>query len=112
MTGASMESTPSFWTSPDPSLVKHVRDLSESALSAYRADPRLVEEHANLELDMAQGGYGRRQLFELIQNGADAMVGAPGGKIRVLLTERYLYCANQGAPIDSRGLDALLHAFL
>lgn len=99
------------WPSPDPALVAHLRTQKDNALGAYRADPSLVEEHANLELDIAQGGYGKRQLFELIQNGADAMVGEPGGKIHVLLTDRYLYCANQGIPIDERGVTALLHAF-
>ena len=98
----------SAWTSPDPKLIRHVEDLSRKSLESYRVDSSLVEEHANLELDIAEGGYGRRQLFELVQNGADAMIGSAIGRIHVLLTERYLYCANEGNPIDARGLDAIL----
>jgi hypothetical protein len=48
-----------------------VDEISEETLAAYRAAPRFVEEHANLELAAIPGGYGRRQLFELVQNGAD-----------------------------------------
>lgn len=100
------------WSSPDQKLIAHVGELTESCLASYRVNPRLVEEHANLELDITLGGYGKRQLFELIQNGADAMVGTRSGRVHVILTDRHLYCANEGAPIDARGIDALLHAFL
>jgi hypothetical protein len=65
-----------------------------------------------MESDLAQGGYGRRQLFELIQNGADAMVAGASGEIRLVLTRTHLYCANVGAPIEDKGLNALLHAYL
>src|SRR6266516_18922 len=104
--------TRSAWASPDESLVKHLRELSRQSLDSDRANPTLVEEQANMEVDIAEGGYGKRQLFELIQNGADAMVGCPAGQIHVLLTERFLYCANEGAPIDAKGMDAILRAYL
>jgi superfamily II DNA or RNA helicase len=67
-----------------------------------------VSEHANIERATAQGGYGRRQIFELVQNSADALTGTTGGRILVLLTDAALYCANEGAPIDLEGVDAIL----
>ena len=89
-------------------LAQHVALQSQRCLDAYRANPLLVKEHANIERATAQGGYGRRQIYELVQNGADALIGEEGGKICLLLTEAALYCANEGAPIDIDGLDAIL----
>jgi superfamily II DNA or RNA helicase len=82
---------------------------SKQCLRAYREDPRLVVEHANMERAAAEGGYGRRQLFELIQNGADELVGQRG-RIEVVLTETALYCANEGKPITEEGVGAILAA--
>ncbi|KAB7757803.1 hypothetical protein JL15_02380 [Mycolicibacterium phlei DSM 43071] len=70
--------------------------------------PEWIEEHAHIEQAIAEGGYGHRQIYELVQNGADAMVYGSGGRIEVILTESRLYCANEGAPIDKPGLGALL----
>jgi superfamily II DNA or RNA helicase len=100
------------WHSPDSRLIGHLQKLCEQSLETYVVNPLLVEEHANLEADIASGGYGRRQIFELVQNGADAMSASTRGRIHVLLTESHLYCANEGAPIDDKGLNALLHAYL
>ncbi|HEV2361596.1 MAG TPA: DEAD/DEAH box helicase family protein [Acidimicrobiales bacterium] len=50
-------------------------------------------------------------MYELVQNGADALVGqgsAPAGRIDVVLTNDCLYCANEGRPIDLEGVDAIL----
>src|ERR1035441_2146265 len=96
------------WAGLESHLAKHVALQSRRCLEAYRANPLLVKEHANIERATAQGGYGRRQIYELIQNGADAMTGTTGGKIEVLLTESALYCANEGEPIDLDGLNAIL----
>ena len=54
--------------------------------------------------------YGRRQLFELIQNGADELIGRQG-RIEVVLTDHAFYCANEGNPLSARGAGALLGAF-
>lgn len=72
--------------------------------------PRDVEEHANIERSTAHGGYGRRQLYELVQNGADAILAATGsaGRIEVRLTEQTLYVANEGEPVDRGGIEAIL----
>lgn len=104
-----MQFDPTCWTgSADTDAARHVASESERSLAAYRAKPSLVREHANIERATAQGGYGHRQLYELIQNGADALVGSPGGRIAVVLTEDSLYCANEGAPIDKWGVEAIL----
>ena len=80
-------------------------------LLAYEVNPPLVLEHANIERATAQGGYGRRQLYELVQNGADALIGSRG-IIRVVLTDDALYCANDGEPIDEEGATALLQSYI
>src|SRR5688572_10943179 len=87
----------------DPEASAHVQRESDRCLAAYRAKPSLVREHANIERATAQGGYGHRQLYELVQNGADALVDAPGGRIEIVLTSDALYCANEGEPIDIWG---------
>lgn len=81
---------------------------SADMLAAYEANPRLVDEHVGQEQNFAQGGYGRRQIVELIQNGADELIRHPGGKVHVVLTASHLYCANEGSPITEAGIEALL----
>src|SRR3954462_4574590 len=101
----------SQWNGLDSAIAAKVRELSTQALGAYREAPRLVEEHHNLELAAVEGGYGRRQLFELIQNGADELLGSHG-RIQVVLTENALYCANQGNPLSVEGVRALQFSHL
>ncbi|MFN3166123.1 MAG: DEAD/DEAH box helicase [Phycisphaeraceae bacterium] len=93
-------------------VTKAVLDISEQQLQSYRVNPRLVTEQAKFELARREGTYGRRQLYELIQNGADAMLGTSGGRIHVQLTETHLYCANEGAPVDTAGIEALLYSHM
>src|SRR3954465_4349729 len=84
-------------------------------LSAYAELPSLLREHYGIEQTVLAGGYGYRQIMELIQNGADAVLeahenGAGPGKnqIHVLLGDKSLYVANTGAPLSEKGLEALL----
>ncbi|MBS0356518.1 MAG: hypothetical protein JSR83_21745, partial [Proteobacteria bacterium] len=64
------------------------------------------------------GGYGYRQVLELVQNGADAILEAHasgalpqhGSKIEVLLSRSCLYVANTGAALSADGIDALLRS--
>lgn len=73
-------------------------------------------EHYGIEQTVLAGGYGYRQVMELIQNGADAILeahehGVPpadSSRIHVLLRESRLYVANTGSPLSEEGLDALL----
>ncbi|MDE2721758.1 MAG: DEAD/DEAH box helicase family protein [Gemmatimonadota bacterium] len=86
---------------------------TQNTLEAYREQPRLVTEHANLEHDTAHGGYAHRQLFELIQNSADALFNQTHGRsILVRLVGNYLYCADDGKPIDDRGVEALMFSHM
>ncbi|RFU42349.1 DEAD/DEAH box helicase [Actinomadura logoneensis] len=90
------------------SVLRVVVDQSRRVLETYRVDPGLIQEHANNERRIEQGGYGDRQVFELVQNGADEMHGRPGGEVAIVLTATHLYCANEGAPVTADGADTIL----
>ncbi|BEL01954.1 hypothetical protein Q0Z83_001450 [Actinoplanes sichuanensis] len=105
-------SAPVDWLGSDSAVARRVTGLSEQCLRAYVAHPGLVEEHANIERSITQGGYGRRQLYELIQNGADELQREPGGGIHVVLTPSALYCANRGTPITAEGAETILASHL
>jgi superfamily II DNA or RNA helicase len=99
------------WVGADGKIGALVAAETERCLAAYRAKPNLVEQDAGIEISNVEGGYGRKQLHELVQNGADAMH-AGGGRISVTLTADRLYCANQGEPLTSRGVEALMASHL
>ncbi|SDJ89984.1 Superfamily II DNA or RNA helicase [Lentzea albidocapillata subsp. violacea] len=87
-----------------------IRELSSVALQTYVLNRDRIEEDANAERRIYQGGYGDRQIYELVQNGADEMR-APeheGGTIRVVLTSDSLYVANDGEPITVEGARTIL----
>lgn len=98
------------WAGTDSEVAEAINKISAETLAAYREAPGFVEEHANLERAAIEGGYGTRQLFELVQNGADEMLSEPG-RIEVVLTEDALYCANQGRPLSTDGVRALLSSY-
>jgi superfamily II DNA or RNA helicase len=100
------------WAPADSPIGQHIRERTRQCLAAYKENPLLVFEHANIERATAQGGYGRRQIYELVQNGADALLSTPGGRIEVILTESALYCANEGSPIDADGVDAIMSSHI
>jgi superfamily II DNA or RNA helicase len=95
-----------------------LEQLNSKKLRAYEADPGLLKEHFGIEETVLAGGYGYRQILELVQNGADAMLEAQeggdalvgDGRIHVLLRGSRLYVANTGAPLSEEGLDALLRS--
>ena len=104
---------PRDWAGPDGQLGAYIAEESRKTVRAYAEQPHLVREHANHEHDTARGGYADRQLFELIQNGADALSGASDrGRIAIRLTEGCLYCADDGEPIDRAGVTALMFSHL
>ena len=113
------------WAGPNDALGRYIAEKSQNTLDAYRASPDLVTEHANLEADTAGGGYQHRQLFELVQNSADALSPAVGasatvpspssaeaGRIEIRLTQDCLYCADDGTPIDEDGVTALMFSHM
>ena len=101
------------WHGPEDALGRFVLAEAHKTLEAYRAQPHLVTEHANQEYDTAHGGYAHRQLYELVQNGADALTHpGTGQSILIRLTKRYLYCADDGKPIDEEGVKGLMFAHM
>ena len=101
------------WVGPEGPLGTFVIKETKKTLDSYRAQPRRIAEDANHEQFTAHGGYAHRQLFELVQNSADALLDAPNGKsILIRLTERFLYCADDGEPIDRDGVTALMFSRL
>ena len=94
------------------SLSAYVAQKQTECLNGYRANRDLVEEQHNRETSILSGGYAYRQMFELIQNAADAIHvgGDSGGHITVELTQDYLRVSNSGAPLDQDGVKALLQA--
>ncbi|MFJ6250421.1 MULTISPECIES: DEAD/DEAH box helicase [unclassified Streptomyces] len=92
---------------PTPVLAT-VIEQSSRVLQTYAVDPGLIPEHANGERRITQGGYGDRQLFELVQNAADEIAAAPGGSAHVVLTDTHLYCANEGTPVTAEGAETIL----
>lgn len=99
------------WTTPDRALVGQVDDFHSRCVEVYRRDPNRVEEDAGKERGIAEGGYGRKQIQELIQNSADALQRSRG-RVQVVLTEDTLYVANEGAAFSDTGVRALLYTHL
>ena len=99
------------WAGADSEIAEAAVRYSSETLRAYGEANRFVEEHANLERAAVEGGYGRRQLFELIQNGADELIQSTG-RIEVVLTDNALYCANEGKALTTEGVGALLSSHL
>lgn len=95
------------WAGPSGPIGTHISEDTKKTLEAYHVQPDLILEHANHEEDTARGGYAYRQLFELVQNSADALAGSNGGRICIRLTSKYLYCADEGKPVDEAGVRAL-----
>ncbi|RCG31638.1 ATP-dependent helicase [Sphaerisporangium album] len=102
----------SDWAGQDSPVAQVVLAQSEACLNSYVANTDLVEEHANIETSVREGGYGTRQLFELIQNGADELRSTPDGLIHVVLTAETLYCANRGNPVRPEGARTILASHL
>ena len=94
-----------------PARAGRWRNTSRSSwrrcLAAYRENPLLVAQDGAIEISTAEGGYGRTSFYELIQNGADALVGS-SGRVAVHLVNDTLYCANEGEPLTVKGADALM----
>ncbi|MFB9734479.1 MULTISPECIES: DEAD/DEAH box helicase [Streptomyces] len=94
--------------SSSSAVIETVLEQSARVLQTYAVDPGLVAEHANGERRITQGGYGDRQLFELVQNAADEIADEPGGRIHAVLTKTHLYCANEGNPVTPEGAETIL----
>ena len=101
------------WLGPDSALGQFVLRESETRLEGYRLNRGDIEEHAAIEQSVIDGGYGHRQMFELIQNAADAIRAADiTGRVESRLTPEWLYVANEGRPVDEEGADSILRSHL
>jgi hypothetical protein len=75
----------------------------------------LIREHSGTEQSVLSSGYRYRQIFEVVQNAADAILeaadaGEDGGRILVRVANSHLYVGNTGAPLSKDGIIALLGA--
>ena len=107
--------TDTRWPSPDGSLVAYVEADRDNILQVYRIKPELIGEHFGTEQSVLSSGYRYRQIFEVVQNAADAILeaadaGEDGGRILVRVTQKHLYVGNTGAPLSKDGIIALLGA--
>ena len=101
------------WAGPDGELGTLIAEQARKTLNAYRKQPHFVTRDANQEEDTARGGYAHRQLFELVQNSADALASTQdGGHIVIRLTDAYLYCADNGRSINLPGVTALMFSHM
>ena len=93
-------------------LTNFVEEACNRRLRAYEAEPRDTIEHFETENEVLSGGYAYRQVYELIQNAADAVIeaGHAEGRIEVALSSDLFDVANTGAPLDQEGIVALLNA--
>ena len=87
------------------------------ALGNYERIPDEVRDHHETEVEVLAGGYSYRQVLELVQNAADAILedtvsngGNMSGRIVLRLSGNRLYAANTGAPLSKEGVIALLSA--
>lgn len=97
----------------DPELRDYIEERQGTALRTYENDPDLLIEHVRQEDSFRTGGYGARQISELLQNAVDA-IGAGGGTgmVEFRLADGALYCANEGAGFTKGGVRAVTYAFL
>ena len=102
---------PSDWAGGDGEIGRYIHTVTDQIIDSYEADPNLIERDANEERSTSRGGYSNRQLVELVQNSADALQGVYG-RIEIRVTEGYLYCADEGLPISTDGVRALMYSHL
>lgn len=97
----------------DPALREYIEERQATALRTYENDPDLLIEHVRQEDSFRTGGYGTRQISELLQNAVDAVAaGGSTGMVEFRLADGALYCANEGAGFSQGGIRAITYAFL
>lgn len=102
-----------FWSEPDQALLEFLESWRAKVPRIYREDPKMLEEHVGQENSFRTSGYSKRQITELVQNAADAILKSGAtGRIKLILTDHHLYCANDGKEFDQAGIDAITHAYL
>lgn len=99
-----------MWNTPERELQEQVRERQRITIANYTNDPDLLEEHVGMEDNFQAGGYGERQIEELLQNAIDRLV--EPGRVEFRLAQGTLYCANEGEPFAAAGVRAVTGAFL
>lgn len=95
------------WDRSSEGLARVVWDQTDMCLNVYAEDPSRVQQDANNERRISQGGYATRQLEELAQNAVDA-ARQGGERIEILLTSEALYVANDGEPFSEQGVRSVM----
>jgi len=93
-----------------------LKEHAKKQYNAYKSYPEYLKEQHGIEQTVLAGGYAYRQILELVQNGADAIIEAYEAgdsarekeRIRVVLTDEALLVGNTGASLSKDGLQALL----
>lgn len=98
------------WGVQDPELQAYVLERQRITIQNYANDPDLLAEHVGMEDNFQAGGYGERQVEELLQNAIDQLVSP--GRVEFRIADGALYCANEGAPFGVDGIRAITGAFL
>src|SRR5690606_7131386 len=94
----------------EPALQAQVRERQRITIENYANDPDLLAEHVGMEDNFQAGGYGERQIEELLQNAIDQL--STPGRVELRLSDGVLYCANEGNPFGADGIKAVTGAFL
>jgi hypothetical protein len=90
---------------PDPFATAELR---RRVLAAWRESPARFRADANVEDDLALVGYRDRLIVELAQNAADAAARAQvPGRVVFALADGVLTATNNGAPLDSAGVESI-----
>lgn len=101
------------WTVGGAAIREYVEERQGVALRTYEVNPDLLEEHVRQEDSFRTGGYGERQISELLQNAVDALTQAGmEGRVEFRMANGALYCANEGEPFRRDGVRAVSSAFL
>jgi len=95
------------WERGNSRLADLIAEQTDRCLEVYDKDPNRVQEDANSERRISEGGYHNRQLEELLQNAVDAAWHG-GSRVEVVLTRQALYVANDGAPFSEEGLLSIM----
>jgi hypothetical protein len=100
----------SAWAGIDNAIARDLEELNTHRKTAYSNLPESLEGEVNAVALASDGDYRFRQLYELIQNSADALTSETetgGGRIKVVLTRGALYCANEGRAFTAQGFRAI-----
>jgi len=100
------------WMTPDGEIGVHINKQTRRVLDTCVTQLGLVEEIDRVVDGSARGGYANGRLFELVRNSADVLSQSGGGQIWMRLTPTHLYFADDGEPIDTAGVDALMFSHL